>query len=170
MPVHIHPSCTEPANHLLMSFCNVQDWKILGSPGYPEDTTWQASFIARFILRFLLLLVLLLLLLIPPSFLPLLSCLPFSTERFGPLRSSLYIHNSLQLQAWKPRDELNRPQEPRTFASFQLPLRPPYVWGTICKQYDWPDAAPTAGFKYYKGAWCVAEQIAGSAGTGVEGS
>jgi hypothetical protein len=27
---------------------------------------------------------------------------------------------------------------PKTFSQFQLPLKPPYVWGNICNQYDWP--------------------------------
>ena len=39
----------------------------------------------------------------------------------------------------RPRNEKNEFVEPKTFANFQLPLRPPYVWGTICSQYDWPD-------------------------------
>lgn len=60
-------------------------------------------------------------------------------------------------QAWqarKPLDENSIPVDPRTFSNFQLPLRKPYVWGTICSQFDWQDtAANQAGFKYYNGAW-----------------
>ena len=60
-------------------------------------------------------------------------------------------------QAWqakKPLDENSLATEPRTFANFQLPLRKPYLWGTICHQFDWQDtAANKAGFQYYSGAW-----------------
>ena len=61
-------------------------------------------------------------------------------------------------QKWKPKDEKNQDTEPRTFASFQLPITPDqqstFVWGDVCFQYDWQDTAENkAGFPYYKGAW-----------------
>lgn len=57
-------------------------------------------------------------------------------------------------QNWRPRDEDDRQTEPRTFSDFQLPPNKPYVWGTLCHQYDWQDIARNeAGFKYYEGAW-----------------
>lgn len=43
----------------------------------------------------------------------------------------------VRLRARRPRDEDDRQTEPRTFSDFQLPPNKPYVWGTLCHQYDW---------------------------------
>ena len=55
------------------------------------------------------------------------------THTFGRLRAIFFCMLCIN----RPRDEKNRMTEPKTFANFQLPLKSPYAWGTICKQYDW---------------------------------
>jgi hypothetical protein len=77
----------------------------------------------------------------------------YVTVQAGVSRMPARTLDMLALPSCRPKDEKNRQVEPRTFANFQLPLKPPYVWGTVCSQYDWPDKAPMAGFKYYKNAW-----------------
>mmetsp|Transcript_32142 Transcript_32142/g.50172 ORF Transcript_32142/g.50172 Transcript_32142/m.50172 type:complete len:362 (+) Transcript_32142:401-1486(+) len=58
-------------------------------------------------------------------------------------------------QNWKPKDENDVDTEPRTFRDFHLPVSPPYVWGTLCHQYDWQDVAKNEGgwSDFYLNAW-----------------
>ena len=81
-----------------------QNWKKTNAPGYPEDSDWQSAKCDSFFMF-----------LVSLSLSCVFCC--FLTW-YWPL--VLIAHE-------RPRNEYNRQVEPRTFATYQLPLKPPYV-------------------------------------------
>ena len=64
----------------------------------------------------------------------------------------------------QPRCQLDQPCNPeraeqvpsRIFSAFQLPTAPPYVWGSLCRFYDYAergDLNPTGDAPPYVGTW-----------------